>query len=160
MSRPVDSAARVHELVPQHTELFNAATGELLPATINNAAQVLEAARTLEATLRTAKAQATAFLVEESRRQGTKTLRSDLGKVELSGGPFTDYDTVELMDALRKAGCPEDRISEAVREEISYKVNRSVLRQLVSANSAYKTAAEGAELVVERPWRARVADTK
>ena len=39
---------------------------------------------------------ATQWLVEESRRQGTKTL----GPVSLSGGPSTDYDHDKLAQLL------------------------------------------------------------
>ena len=138
------------------TSLLNISTGEILPATVDNARIVLEVAREIEANIRQVKAAATAFLVEESRRQGTKTLRTADGVVELSGGPSVEYDPVDLMEALREAGCPEERISAAVEETISYKVNRSVLRQLVAANQDYKAAAELAERPVEKRWSASV----
>jgi len=143
-------------VVPVESLLLNVATGELLPATVENAATVLEVAREIEANLRTVKQNATAYLVEQARLNGTKTFHTVSGKVELSGGTATEYDAADLMEALREAGCPEDRISAAVEETISYKVNRSVLRQLVGANEDYRAAAELAERTVEKPWRASV----
>lgn len=136
--------------------LLNVGTGELLPATVENALTVLEVAREIEANLRAVKQAATLFLVEESQRQGTKTFHTPGGKLELSGGPSVEYDAADLMEALREAGCPEGRISAAVEETVTYKVNRSVLRQLVGANEDYAAAAELAERNVEKPWRASV----
>lgn len=87
---------------------------------------------------------------------GTKTFQTDYGKVELSGGETTDYDETALMAALRDAGCPEDRIAEAVVETVSYKVDKRVLRQLTAANPAYAAAAESAATKTETPLRASV----
>jgi maltooligosyltrehalose synthase len=136
--------------------LLNVATGELLPATVENAATVLEVAREIEANLRAVKAAATAWLVEEAMRQGTKTFHVGQKKIELTGGNVVEYDADDLVEALRAAGCPEARIAEAVEETVSYKVNRSVLRQLVGANPAYKAAAESTQHVVNKPIRASV----
>jgi hypothetical protein len=133
--------------------LLDVMTGEVLPATTENAHTALVAIREREQQLREVKAAVTAFVIEQSRVQGTKTLHAAGGDVVLSGGVATEYDPQALADCLREVGCPEERISEAVVEEISYKVNRSVLRQLVGANENYKAAAELAEREVVKPWR-------
>jgi hypothetical protein len=140
----------------EETLLVNVETGEQMRATVDNAAEVLDAARRMKRRLDEVIGAATSYLLAESQTRGTKTLPFTHGKVELSGGLTVDYDPVDLVEALREAGCPEERIAEAVVEEISYRVNRSVLRQLAGANPDYRAAVELAERTVERPWRAAV----
>lgn len=137
-------------------ELVNVQTGERLPATVANAAVVLHAARAMKRRLDDVIADTTAFLLRESQTRGTRTLEAGREKIVLTGGATVEYDPVDLMDALREAGCPEARIMEAVEETVSYKVNRSVLRQLVAANGDYRAAVELAERTVEKPVRAAV----
>lgn len=137
-------------------ELLNVETGEVLPATTENAAAVLVAAREMKNRLGGVIRDAEAFLADESRRLGTKTFHTGGGKVSLSGGMTTSYDPEVLGEALRAAGCPEERISEAIVEEVTYKVNQTVLRQLASANPAYRAAAEKAKIESVTPIRASV----
>jgi hypothetical protein len=85
-------------------ELVNVETGERLPATIQNAAVVLEAARAMKQRLNDVVWEATQYLVEESRRLGTKTFLN--GSLVLSGGVYTDYDVEELRERLTEEGCP------------------------------------------------------
>jgi hypothetical protein len=134
--------------------LLDVMTGEVLPATTDNAHQVLVAIREREQQLREVKAAVTAFMLEQARVQGTKTFHASAGDVVLSGGSAIEYDPDALADCLREAGCPEPRIDEVVVAEITHKVNRSVLRQLTGANEDYRAAAELAERTVEKPWRA------
>jgi hypothetical protein len=145
------------ELATQdHTGLLNVETGELLPATIDNAVAALIAARNMKERVNEIVSETTAFLVSESTRLGTKTLPAGSTTVSLSGGVSDEYDAHDLMQLLRESGCPEDRIEQAVTTEISYKVNRAVLRQLAAANPDYKAAIELARREVERPYRASV----
>lgn len=139
-----------------YTGLLDVRTGELLPATVENAARVLHAARAMKAQVNEIVVEATGFLVDESTRQGIKTLHGGNETVTLSGGPSIDYDPADLRDALEAAGCPQARIDQAVIQEVTYKVDRSVLRQLAAANPTYKRAIASAELEVERPYRASV----
>jgi hypothetical protein len=136
--------------------LLDVMTGEVLPATTDNAHQVLVAIREREQQLRDVKAAVTAFMLEQARVQGTKTFHASAGDVVLSGGAAIEYDAHALADCLREAGCPEERINEVVTAEITYKVNRNVLRQLTGANEDYKAAAELAEREVVKPWRAAI----
>ncbi len=133
------------------TELLDVETGELLEPSVPNAARVLAAARLMKSRINDVIADATAYLTAEAAHQGTKTFHYDRGTVALNGGPTVDYDPTDLMEALRLAGCPEERIGEAVVATISYKVNRSVLRQLAGANPDYKAAIALAEREVEKP---------
>ncbi len=142
--------------VTQSQELVNVETGERLPATVANAAAVLQAARSMKERLNDVVASATLYLVSESARRGTKTLNVGNVSVTLTGGAGVAYDAEDLMEALRIAGCPEDRIEQAVVATVSYKVNRAVLRQLGAANPDYQAAIELAEMPVETPWRASV----
>lgn len=141
--------------VEQHPGLLNPATGELMPATVENAGAVLQAARGLEENLRDLKAEVTAFLVATAEERGTKTLHADDFTVKLTGGDTDEYDAQDLMEALRLADCPEDRIEAAVTPIITYKVNRSVLKQL-AVNPNYKAAIELARRTVFKPYRAAV----
>lgn len=138
------------------TELLDVESGEILPATVDNAAAVLQSARVMKQKIDTVIRSATAYLAGEAAHHGTKTFNVAAGTVSLSGGTSLEYDAADLMEALRVAGCPEDRIDAAVVAEISYKVNRSVLRQLAAANQDYKAAIELAERVVAKPIRASV----
>lgn len=141
------------ELAERH-ELVDVRTGEVLPATVENAHRVLTIIREVSAQMRLVRQVATDFIADESKRRGTKTLHSSAGDVVLSGGPTIDYDPEALADALRAADCPEDRINECVVPTVTYKVNRSVLNQLVKANPDYKAAAELAEVEVMKSWSA------
>ncbi len=148
--------ATMTDLIPVSADLVNVETGELLPATIDNAVTVIQAARTMRSRLHDVVAQATAWLAEESARQGTKTLHAGTSSVVLSGGPTDEYDPLELMNYLRNAGLPEQRVDDAVTTIIDYKVNRAVLRQLAAANPEYADAIEQAKRTVEKPYRASV----
>ncbi len=137
-------------------ELVNVETGERLPATVENAATVLEAARTMKERLNDVIYNATQFLVAQSVSRGTKTLHGDGVTIALTGGASVDYDAEALVDTLTEAGCPQDRIEQAVTAVVSYKINRAVLKQLAGANPDYAAAIELAEVAVERPYRASV----
>jgi len=127
-------------------ELVNIETGEMLPATAENAAVVLRAVRDMRARLTEIGDEATAFLVEESRRIGARTFHVEGGIVELKGGDGVDYDPQALAEGLRAAGLPEERVGEVVVQEVSYRVNRAKLRSVTGANPDYKAAASRAEI--------------
>lgn len=135
--------------------LLNVETGELLPATVENAALVLIACRNMKERANEIVAETTAYLVSEAERRGTKTLHTEGATVTLSGGVSDEYDAQDLMELLRSSGCPEDRIEAAVVTEISYRVNRSVLKQL-AVNKDYQAAIDLAKRQVERPFRASI----
>jgi hypothetical protein len=137
-------------------QLLDVGSGELLPATTTNAAAVLVAAREMKDKIQDVIRDAEAFLAEESRIQGTKTLRAGAYTLSLTGGSTTRYDPVTLREALQMAGCPEERIDACIVAKIEYTVNRSVLRQLVGANPDYAAAADLAKESIETPMRASV----
>ena len=92
----------------------------------------------------------------EAQRQGTKTLHLGALDAVVSGGERSDYDSELLAELLRDAGLPEDRISEAIVETVSYKVNQLVLRQLAGANPDYKAAIELSKQTIPVAWRVTV----
>ena len=136
-------------------QFLDVQTGEMLPATIGNAARVLEAIRDREAWLRDMKTEVVGYLREQSELLGTKTLHDGV-TVTVSGGPSVDYDAHKLMEGLQAAGCPQYRISAAVGETVTYKPNKAVLKQLASANPEYAVAIAKAAVHVEGRWRAMV----
>src|SRR5215472_4949777 len=103
-------------------ELLDVSTGEVLPATPESAHRVLTALNEMSDRLKEVRATVTEYLIEESRRQGTKTLHTPGGDLVLSGGRGSEYDAEALADCLREAGCPEDRIDEVITATITYKV--------------------------------------
>lgn len=141
-------------------QLLDVYTGELLPATPSNASYLLRKARELRDHLLLAVKDCEAVLLEESRRQGTKTLRIDeeghaVYTATISGG--NDYDwnfsvLVELLDL----GLPRERYHELVVETRTYKVDARVAKQLAAANPEYAKIIEQACTMVEKPWRVSV----
>ena len=152
----VSQADPVIEPAAPTGNLLDVRTGELLEPTTQNAIRALVAARDMKQRINDVVYDATQWLVEESARLGTKTLHDEQETVTLTGGKSVDYDPAELRDALTVVGCPASRIDDAVKVEVTYKVDRRVLRQLAAANPEYKRAIEAAEIEVGRPYRATV----
>lgn len=140
----------------QYTGLLNLETGELLPATVDNASRVLLAARAMKNRVNEIVREATEYLADVSGHQGTKTLHGDDETVTLTGGPTIEYDLEELRRELEVAHCPQDRIDAAIVATVTFKENRAVLRQLAGANKDYAAAIKRAEREVEKPYRASV----
>jgi hypothetical protein len=140
----------------QQLVFLNPETGEILERTADNAGAVLIAARNMDERLKDVKAEATDWLAAEAERLGKKTLHGDNVTLKLNGGPRDEYDAQVLEDLLRSAGCPEERIREVVVEEITYKVDKRVLKQLAGANKDYAAAAELARRVEQKPYYAAV----
>lgn len=155
-ARPQAGGGGVTDLVTvEPAGLLNVESGELLEPTIPNLAAVLIAARNMKERVNDIVTEATAYAVAEAERRGTKTLPVDEKlQVVVSGGASEEYDAQDLMELLRSVDCPEDRIEAAVVPEITWKINRSVLRQLAAANKQYAAAIDLAKREVEKPLRA------
>jgi hypothetical protein len=163
VSEPIRAADLVHIEEESSRELVNVLTGERLPATLENAGVVLAAAREMKDRIQGVIREATDVIVEESRRQGTKTFHFP-GRVTatVSGGDSISYDPGKLREALEMAGCPEERIDGdrekaikgVIKTTVTETVDRAVLRQLVAANPDYKAAAELAEVRETKPFSA------
>jgi hypothetical protein len=131
-------------------------TGELVnlddPVSV---ARVLDEIREHESALREVKRVLTGALVEESRRQGSKTLRLDYMEAEVTGGERVEYDPEVLLE-LRDAGLPEDRFDALVRAEVTYKVSAAEAKRIAASNPVYARVVERARRVVEVPFRVSV----
>ncbi len=137
------------------TELLDVRTGEVLEPTAVNAVQVLFAAREMRARMSGLIKDAEAILLEESRRQGTKTLRFEDATATVSGGSDLEWDLDVLLE-LRDLGLPEERYAELVVATVSYKVNAAVAKQLEGSNPAYAEIIDQARSRVEKPFRVSV----
>lgn len=147
----------VTQELEQYTGLLDVTSGELLEPSVSNAARVINAARTMKANIQEVVREATAYLVEESTRRGTKTLHDENETVTVTGGTSVEYDAADLIELLTDAGCPQDRIDSAITMVVTYKVDRRVLRQLAAANPEYRAAIELCAREVEKPYQASVA---
>ena len=82
-----------------------------------------------------------ALLRLESQRVGSKTLHLEGGLAAVvSGGSRTVYDPEQLAEALEQAGLPADRLAQAVRPVVEWKVDQRVLKQLEASNPVYAEA--------------------
>jgi len=133
-------------------QLVDVRTGELLPATPDNAVRLLEAARDMRGRLMSLVKDCEAVLLEESRRQGTKTLHLDGATATVTGGTDLQWD-MEVLLELRDAGLPEQRYNELVVATVTYKVDARVAKQLEGANAEYAAVIDRARSRVEKPWR-------
>ncbi len=144
------------ELALPDGHIINPVTAELVDLTKpENAARFIAEARALENRLRDARREAEWALVEESQRQGSKTLRFGQATVTISGGPETTYD-VEVLAELLAAGLPEERYAEVVRMTVEYKPMVGELKRLATANPVYGEIIARAAVRVEKPFTARV----
>jgi hypothetical protein len=140
-------------IVPEN--ILDVRTGELLPATPNNAVELLFAAREMRAKMMGLIKDCEAVLLDESRRQGTKTLHLPGGTAEITGGHALEWDLGTLLDLL-ELGLPEERYNDLVVATTTYKVDARVAKQLEAANPAYAEVIGRARSTVEKPWRVSV----
>lgn len=91
-------------------------------------------------------------LLDESRRQGTKTLHLTHGTAEITGGAALEWDLGTLLD-LKELGLPDDRYDQLVVATTTYKVDARVAKQLEAANPEYAAVIGRARHYVEKPWR-------
>lgn len=122
----------------------------------NQVALALDAIRDAKRTLDEARQILEQELVDEARRQGTKTLHLHKLDAVITGGHRTEYDAHKLQILLRELGLPETRIAEAVVEIISYKPDGRVLKQLAGANPDYAAAIDACRTTIEVPWRVSI----
>jgi hypothetical protein len=118
-------------------------TGEQLPATPENAAAIIVAVKSTRRLLTQAVEMATEILVEEARRQGTRTLHVGGEKIELGPDYEIEWDVTKLAE-LKDAGLSEDRYRELVVEVVSFKVNAAVAKQVAGVDPEYARIVEEA----------------
>ncbi len=135
--------------------LVDVRTGELVEATPAKAAEFIVAAREMRSLLLDVVKDCEAVLLEESRRQGTKTLHLAEGTATITGGSEVEWD-LDVLAELRGLDIPEERYSALVVETVSYKVNAAVAKQLAAANPSYAEVIGRARGEIEKPWRVSV----
>lgn len=146
-----------HELaVTTPAEIVNPASGEILPATPDNAVEALASLRELRYRIGDAIRGCEAILADESARVGSKTLHIGGYTASVSGGSELVWDVEQLRAGLAAAECPEGRIDELIVATVEYRVNQSVARQLASANPKYAAVIEAAKSRVVKPTRVSV----
>jgi len=114
-------------------------------------ALALDDMQRLKAMVRDLEGQLKQALVEHSATIGKKTFEvSGVGKVEIKGDTVKKIDPLGLATDLRAAGCPEDRISEIIRETIEYKVVAVEANRAAKANPDYAAAVEANTVIEEK----------
>ncbi len=136
-------------------ELVDVRSGEVLPATPENAAELLIAVRDLRSCMLGLVRDCEAVLLDESRKLGTKTLHLPAGKATISGGAELAWD-VSTLARLLALGLPDERYNELVKTTVSYKVNAAVAHQLEAANADYAAVIDEARSYEEKPWRVSI----
>lgn len=132
------------------TDLILPHSGELVSLDDTAAvARALTELRELEHRIKDLKAMLTDAVVDETRRQGAKTLHLGDLSVEVKGGERVLWDAQALETDLRALGMPEQRIREIVVEEVLYTVSAAKARQAARANDQYSDAIESARTVIE-----------
>lgn len=136
--------------VESSMELMVPFTGELVslddPA---HCAKVMQEIRELEAKLRELKGYLGESLMEESRRQGTKTMHFPGLEVKINTPNDIAWDQ-EVLAELQAAGLPEERFNALVTTEISFKVNGSVAKSIAGSNEVYAEILARAQTRVPR----------
>jgi hypothetical protein len=133
-------------------------TGELIdlrePA---NVADKLDKLRDLKRQLDGLRELLETVLRLESKRQGTKTLHLEGGLTAVvSGGDRRVYDAEALADDLADAGLPPERVAEAVKAVVEWKVDQRVLNQLAASNPDYGQIIALHQRREEAPWRVSI----
>lgn len=136
-------------------ELLDVRTGELVQATPAKATELIVAAREMRGRLLGLVKDCEAVLLDESRKQGTKTLHYPEGKAEITGGQELIWN-LDILLQLRDRGLPEDRYNELVVATVTYKVNAAVAKQLEGANPAYAEVIGMARSYEPKPFRVSV----
>lgn len=120
------------------TELVVPLTGEIISLEDpDQCARIFAEIKELEGQLRSLRGALGAVLMEESTRQGTKTLHFKGGITAKISAPMETQWDQEILLELLDAGLPQERFDMLVTTEISYKVDNSIVRELEGANEIY-----------------------
>jgi hypothetical protein len=135
----------------ESTDLVVPHTGEVLPLEDPaRCALLYQEIRELEYRLRDTRAALADALIEESAKQGTKTLHFPGVEAKITGGNETSWDYEVLLE-LQDAGLPEERFTELVHPEVEYKVNGLVARSIAGSNPVYAEIIERAKTQRPKP---------
>jgi hypothetical protein len=155
--RPPDELEQVAQQVDAEPQLVLPVTGEIVDLREpGQVARALDDVRDLVRKLGELRALLETVLRLEARRQGTKTLHLGAVKAEVTGGERPEWDVPALVDGLRAAGLPEERLRELVTATVAYKVNARVATSVAASNPAYAEVIANARSTVPAPWRVTV----
>lgn len=119
-------------------ELVIPMTGEVLSRDDpSSCARAYYEIKELEAKLKMLRGALAEVIMEESVKQGSKTLHFEQGMTAKISTPMEIQWDHEVLAELLEAGLPGDRYEALVKEEVSYKVDGSVIRELEGANPVY-----------------------
>lgn len=135
--------------------LLDVRSGELVTATPQKAAELIVAARDMRGRLLGLVKDCEAVLLDESKRQGTKTLRFSEGTATVTGGTDLAWN-LDILLQLRERGLPEERYNELVVATVTYRVDARIAKQLESANESYAEVIALARSYEPKPWRVSV----
>lgn len=130
--------------------LVHPLTGELIkPSETRKVADTIEDLRAHRHALQTYIDEFTEALVEHSRQIGAKTFSAGGRTVVVSADKELQWD-VTILNELIEAGLPEERFSELVTTEVTYKINAAVAKQIESASDEYATIIQRARSYVPK----------
>lgn len=137
--------------LPESEDLVLPHSGEVISLQDAGAvANALADIRRIEALMRDTKAILSGALVAESQRQGSKTLHLPGVTAEIRGGTDVVWDIEALVHGLETAGLPDERLNEAVRQEVTLVPNGRELTRIGKANPVYAAAIDAAKSIVEK----------
>jgi hypothetical protein len=139
----------VSDVVPTN-HLLLPSTGEIVDlANVDGCVKALSQIRDLETRLKDAKKELTFYIIQESQRQGTKTLHVGDVTAEVKGGSGITWD-VQTLEELLALGLPEDRFNKMVQPEITYKVSTLEANRIAGSNPAYKEVIDRAKQTYDK----------
>ncbi len=141
-------------------ELVVPFTGEVVSTDDpGHCARVIKEIRELEAQLRELKGYLGQSLMEESRRQGTKTMHFPGLEVKINTPSEIAWDH-EILTELVELGLPEERFDALVTMEVQYKVNGLVAKSIGASNPVYAEVLARAQTRVPRSPSVTVNEKK
>jgi hypothetical protein len=126
-------------------ELVIPMTGEVLSRDDpSGCARAYYEIKELETKLKLLRGALAEVIMEESIKQGSKTLHFEQGMTAKISTPMEIQWDHDILAELVEAGLPGDRFEALVRAEVTYKVNQAVIRELEGANPVYAEIIERA----------------
>jgi hypothetical protein len=119
-------------------ELVIPMTGEVLSRDDpSGCARAYYEIKELETKLRRLRGALAEVIMEESVKQGSKTLHFEQGMTAKISTPMEIQWDHDILAELVDAGLPGDRFEALVKAEVSFKIDGSIIRELEGANPVY-----------------------
>jgi hypothetical protein len=137
---PAEGGRRMSDMeIREREELALPHTGELVDLSDEVAcATALDELRRMNTHIEEAVRALSRAVAARAAILGTKTIQLPGGrKAEVKGGKKRIYDAEQIERELRVAGCPDDRIRQIVREEVTHTVVAVEAKRAAGANEEY-----------------------